>query len=138
RQITSAARKIVHIPRLLYHRRSAVSEECRDVSYPIPDDWCVDIVIPSRNARVLVRCLESVATATVYPRRTFTVIDHSSTGEVSAVARRFRARCVDWRGRPFDYAAMNNEAARGTAAPALLFLNDDISVVAPEWFGALV
>ena len=137
RGLCAAARKIAHVPQVLYHRRGTAREDTRRVRYTIPQGWKVDIIVPSRNAAVLARCLESVASLTRYGDYGFTVIDNSAGEDVAAVARRFNARLVDWRGRPFNYAAMNNEAAAGSHGPALLFLNDDTSVIEPEWLGAM-
>ena len=38
---------------------------------------------------------------------------------------------------PFNFAALNNTAAAGAAAPLLAFVNDDILVVEPHWLRAM-
>ena len=49
-----------------------------------------------------------------------------------------RLRYIDWRNQPFNYSAINNEAARRCDSPLLLFLNDDTSVIASGWLTAMV
>ena len=45
---------------------------------------------------------------------------------------------MDFRRRPFSFSALNNAAARESDAPLLLFLNDDITVITPDWLTAMV
>lgn len=138
RELTPRARGITHVPRVLYHRRGPRDEHARRVRHPVPSGWQVDVLVPSRNAAVLARCLDSVRARTAYRDYSFTVIDNSEEREIPALARRHGARYVDWRGRPFNYSAMNNAAAARSAAPALLFLNDDTTVIEPGWLEAMV
>jgi GT2 family glycosyltransferase len=49
-----------------------------------------------------------------------------------------RVRHIDWRNKPFNYSTINNEAARHSDSPLLLFLNDDTSVISDEWVTAMV
>ena len=46
-------------------------------------------------------------------------------------------RYLDWRNKPFNYSAINNEAARQCESRLLLFLNDDTTVIAPGWLEAM-
>ncbi|HWQ57289.1 MAG TPA: glycosyltransferase [Bryobacteraceae bacterium] len=153
-----AGERIEHLAEVLYHRRGprepapreaieqslpGVSVEvgrapgCWRVRYPIPPNLAVDIIVPSRDAALLDRCLNSVRANTGYTAYGITVIDNSKKG-LEAVAVRHGARHLDWRKRPFNYSAMNNEAALGGTAPLLLFLNDDTTVIDPGWLEAMV
>jgi GT2 family glycosyltransferase len=51
--------------------------------------------------------------------------------------RRQQIRVVDYEG-PFNFARQCNLAARKTVAPFLLFLNDDIVPVTPDWLARLL
>jgi O-antigen biosynthesis protein len=137
RDLAARAHSIVHVPRVLYHRRGPRDEPAQRVRYVVPPGWHVDILVPSRNPAVLARCLESVQARTACRAYSLTVIDNSDGKEVAALAQRFGARYVDWRGRPFNYSAMNNAAAAASEAPALLFLNDDTTVIEPGWLEAM-
>jgi len=108
------------------------------VRYPVPPGTCVEILIPSRNPRLLSACLESLRSHTAFTAYTIAVIDNSEGDAIAALAARYGARHVDWRRRPFNYSAMNNAAAAGSTAPLLLFLNDDITVAGAGWLEALV
>lgn len=153
-----AGERIAHLPEVLYHRRGprdAAPREaierslpgvrveagrapgCWRVRYPVPAKLAVDIVVPSRDAALLDRCLSSVRANTRYTSYGITIIDNSDKG-LEAVAARHGARHLDWRKRPFNYSAMNNEAALGGTAPLLLFLNDDTTVIDPGWLEAMV
>lgn len=154
----AAGEPIAHIPKVLYHARAprepasreaiernlpgARVEEgrapgCWRVRYAVPADAAVDILVPSRDAELLDRCLASLRRETRYRNYGLTVIDNSEKG-LDALAARHGARLVDWRKRPFNYSAMNNAAAAASAAPLLLFLNDDTAVIDPGWLEAMV
>jgi len=159
-RMTRRAANIVHIPQVLYHARSPRPLASREalaaflhdtgasveeglapgswrVRYPLPPDLAVEIIVPSRSPALLERCLASVAATAGGIPYTAAVIDNSASGELAATARRHGARYVDWTGRPFNFSAMNNRAAETSAAPLLLFLNDDTTAMAPGWLGAL-
>ncbi len=152
---TAAGVRVAHIPRVLYHARTRelASREAIERSLPdaraekglAPGCWRVrypsagsqvDVLVPSRDARLIERCLSSVRANTRYPSFGFTIIDNSEGG-LEGVAARYSARLVDWRKRPFNYSAMNNEAALASTAPLLLFLNDDTTVIEPGWMEAM-
>ncbi len=89
------------------------------------------------NARVLHRNLTALAARTDYPDYTVTVIDNSRGAAIRELAARHRVQWFDWRRRPFSFAAMNNAAARAAAAELLVFLNDDVEAIRPDWLAAL-
>ena len=159
-RLSRRAADIVHIPQVLYHARGPRPPASREglaaflhgtgasveeglvpgswrVRYPLPPGLAVEIIVPSRNAALLERCLASVAATAGSVAYTVTVIDNSTAGELAAIARRHGARYVDWTGRPFNFSAMNNRAAETSSAPLLLFLNDDTTATAAGWLAAL-
>ena len=179
-RMSRKARRIVHIPKILYHwrtevysaRRASVSErramessrgaiadhlnaagisarvepgeiEPRwRVRYAIPDRQRVQILIPSARAELLERCLCSLKEATDYPHYEVAVLDNSRSDRIERLVRRRGAspklKYLDLRHRPFNFSALNNEAARQSDAPLLLFLNDDTTVINPGWLTAMV
>lgn len=104
----------------------------------------VDIIIPcGGKVNLLERCMDSIAAKTDYPRYNITVVDNSRGVKVQQFVRDWsrggrKATYVDWRDRPFNFSAMNNDAAKTCKAPLLLFLNDDITVINPDWLSAMV
>jgi GT2 family glycosyltransferase len=107
--------------------------------YPIPSGSRAAILIPSGgNVAALRTCLESLTERTTYRDYEVVLIDNSRGREIDWMARTRGLRCLDWRGRPFNYSAMNNAAARECGAPLLVFLNDDTEVIEPGWLEAMI
>ena len=102
----------------------------------------VSIVIPTRDgADLLRRCVGSVLAKSTYARYELLVADNRSA---DPAARRYLAS-LEREGtarvlrddRPFNFAALNNAAARHAAGELLLFLNNDTEVIEAEWIEAL-
>jgi len=113
------------------------------VRYAIPDNQRVRILIPSAKVEILERCLGSIAQKTNYPDYEIAVLDNSRANRIERFVRRWNVerrplKYVDLRHRPFNFSALNNAAARESDAPLLLFLNDDVTVIAPDWLTAMV
>jgi len=113
------------------------------VRYAIPDNQRVQIQIPSANVELLERCLRSIVQKTGYPDYEIAVLDNSRANRIERFVRRWNIdgrplKYVDFRHRPFNFSALNNAAVRESDAPLLLFLNDDITVITPDWLTAMV
>jgi GT2 family glycosyltransferase len=114
------------------------------VRYAIHNSPRVGILIPSGgDVSALRSCLESLCTRTAYGDFEMLVADNSRHGRVERVVRSWRhnartVRYLDWRRKPFNFSAICNAAVRECDAPLLLFLNDDIEAIAPEWLEAMV
>jgi GT2 family glycosyltransferase/tetratricopeptide (TPR) repeat protein len=100
----------------------------------------VEVIIPSRNqARMLSQCLISIFEKTTYANMRVTVVDNGSTDKEfhrlmeeweNSEPDRFRVIIDD---RPFNYAALNNGAARICEGDYLLFLNNDTQIISETW-----
>ncbi len=113
------------------------------VRYPIAGNPRVSILIPTGGHKNVFRALEEVLEKTDYKNYDILLIDNSRYNRVEEYAARLVARkaplqYLDWRGKPFNFAHMNNEAARTTASPYLLFLNDDTTIITAEWLTAML
>ena len=114
------------------------------VRYAIPEELRVRIIVPcGGKVDLLDRCLKSLVEKTDYPHYEIVVVDNSRATKVETFVRSWsrngrRANHLDFRYRPFNFSAMNNAAARDCDAPLLLFLNDDVSVITPDWLTAMV
>lgn len=133
-----------------YLRRKAPGAEAEEVAacryrvrYPVSGSPRVTILIPTGGNKSVYRALDDVLGKTAYKNYDILLIDNSRSSTVSEYAARLTARKAplqyfDWREKPFNFAHMNNEAARMTQSPYLLFLNDDTSVINADWLGAML
>ncbi len=113
------------------------------VRYLIAGEPRVSILIPTGGNKSVFRALEEVLEKTTYKNYEIVLIDNSRTSRVEEYAGRLTARKApvlyfDWRGKPFNFSRMNNEAVRATASPYILFLNDDTTIISPEWLTAML
>jgi glycosyltransferase involved in cell wall biosynthesis len=104
---------------------------------PVPH---VSIIVPTRDGRLLQRCVDSVLDFTVYPDFEVVVIDNSSRSHdtLSWLQGHDDRLTVLRDERPFNYAAINNHAVNRTAGDIVCLLNDDTEVISGEWLTEMV
>ncbi|MFC7476667.1 glycosyltransferase family 2 protein [Dankookia sp. GCM10030260] len=114
------------------------------VVWPLPDPApLVSVIVPTRDrAGLLATCAEGVLERTDYPAIEFLVVDNGSVEpETLALFDRLRAdprvRILAAPG-PFNYSALNNQAAEMARGEILLLLNNDIEVIEPHWLREMV
>lgn len=113
------------------------------VRYPIPEGSRVSIIIASGgNAEVLQTNLKALFEKTTYRDYEVVVIDNSKQKAIEKLisglnGNRRPLRYIDWRNKPFNYSLINNVAARQCDSSLLLFLNDDTTVIAPDWLESM-
>ena len=114
---------------------------------PEPAQWPrVSIIIPtSAQAPHVLRCLRGLLANTDYPD--FDVLlavantddtDARQVRALRAAARLARVRVLDLGLAAFNYAGVNNAAARVAQGALLLLLNDDVMPAAPDWLRRMV
>jgi GT2 family glycosyltransferase len=114
------------------------------VRYPIQGLPMVDIIMPTGGKMDLLRrAAEEILEKTRYRKFQITLIDNSTKGHVeqyagTLVGNGAPVRYIDWRHKRFNFSLMNNVAVRQSDAPYVLFLNDDMSIVNPEWLSAML
>ena len=177
-EVTSA---IVHLPEVLYHRRSAAGRtrssarvgrdlevgrraledaaarrgvEATVVDHPtVPGSYhfirtpssghLVSAIVPFRDEPALTAaCYRSFIEQPGYDNFELLLVDNDSAlpetrALLEDLARDHRVRLVAAPG-PFDWAAINQEAARKARGELLLFLNNDIEAQSKGWLAALV
>jgi GT2 family glycosyltransferase len=113
------------------------------VVWPLQHRPLVSIVIPNRNAAaVITQCLDGLRNGTSYPDREVVIVDNGSTEP--AVLELYRSLEREGHGvvvpfdRPFNFSAACNAGAAAARGDLLLFLNNDIEVVHPDWLDELV
>jgi len=114
------------------------------VRYALAQAPAVSIVIAAGGkVEVLRDNLTSLFGKTEYGNYEVVVIDNAKHDRIERLVATWPnaprpLRYLDWRNKPFNYSAINNQAARNCASPILLFLNDDTTVIAPGWLDAMV
>jgi GT2 family glycosyltransferase len=109
------------------------------------EDWPgVTAVIPTGGKLSLLRpCLEDLLTRTSYPNFDILLVDNSQGDAVQNLVTELSGtfpnvrRIVDDR-KPFNYSALINSAIPHVNTPLVLMLNDDITVIDPDWLTAMV
>lgn len=100
----------------------------------------VSVIIPNRDKlEFLQPCVESLLEKTTYPNYEVLIVDNGSTDPdlleyyrdlQQTQGERVRILAYD---APFNFSAMNNEAARQARGEYLLLLNNDTQIVQGEW-----
>ena len=113
------------------------------LAWPLPQQPLVSVVIPNRNAAaVFTQCVTGILRRTSYPNRELVIVDNGSTDP--AVLDLYRALERDGDGvvvpfdRPFNFSAASNAGAARARGDLLLFLNNDIEIIEPDWMDELV
>ena len=113
------------------------------VRYALQRPEKIGIIVPTRDhGDDVERCLTSIFSYATYPDFEVLLVDNGSTDPAS-LATFARWSAAEPRVRvlrydvPFNFAAINNYAARHTGATYLLFLNNDTEVLTPDWLEAL-
>jgi GT2 family glycosyltransferase len=142
-------RAIGHIRRVLYRsaqaRRplAAPALALRQDRQPDPVWPEVSIVIPTRDrAKLLAICTQGLKKTTDYPSFNVVIVDNGSTQPAARALlnnlRKDQRFHVLERPEPFNYSKLNNDGARATDAPMLVFLNNDVRMLDPGWLKAIV
>jgi len=115
------------------------------IRYIIHNYQLVSIIIPTKDlGDILDKCLTSIFEKTVYPNYEVILIDNGSKEENTArVITKWeqrqspRFKCYQF-DIPFNYAKINNYAVNQAKGDYLIFLNNDIEVITPDWVDAMV
>jgi GT2 family glycosyltransferase/glycosyltransferase involved in cell wall biosynthesis len=133
-----------HLARQGRSARVAPDGRCIHVSWTFDQAPSASILIPTRHNRELLGpCLTALARSQ-HPSFEVIVIDNGErTPDNEAWYERERRRLhldlqVHWWSEPFNYSAVNNEAARHATGDVLVFLNDDTEARDPQWLAELV
>ena len=113
-----------------------------EARWPIVDPPKVSVIIPTRDGvDLLKRAVAGLVEDTDYPAMEILVVDNlSEKPETLAYLKRLPEqgiRVVPFE-ETFNYSAVCNAGARAATGDLLLFLNNDIEIVSPEWLQAMV
>src|SRR5262249_15571135 len=113
------------------------------VVWPLSRPPLVSIVIPTvNNVAVLRTCVDGLLHHTDYPHIEIILVDNESTDAnvfayYEELARTQRVRVVTYAKR-FNYSEACNIGARAATGEMLLFLNNDIEILKPDWLMEMV
>jgi GT2 family glycosyltransferase len=114
------------------------------VRYDLRDRPAVTLLIPTGGKlKYLETCLESVLTESSYSPFEVLVVDNSEGKDVAGLCASLQARytnlhCRSYGLKPFNYSALNNFGMHFVKTPYVVFLNDDITVIAHDWIEAML
>ncbi|CAN5269068.1 glycosyltransferase family 2 protein [soil metagenome] len=112
------------------------------VIYHLRKQPLVSVIIPNKDhPAMLARCVESLAKSS-YANFELLVVENGSTEPAThayyrELAKQPHVRILEWT-KPFNYAAVNNYAATEAKGELLLFLNNDVEAINPDWLEAMV
>ena len=142
-----SATKGLHLRRLLLVGRSPGHngriDGSRPPSPPVTGAPCATIVIPTRDRVDLLRnCVESLTKSGGRRDWEAVVVDNGSKDPATLeylrrISREPRIRVLDRQG-PFNFSALCNAGAAAAFAPVLVFLNNDVEALAPDWLDLLL
>ncbi|WP_233398535.1 glycosyltransferase family 2 protein [Luteimonas sp. MC1828] len=114
------------------------------VRYAVPDPApLVSIIIPTRDkVELLKACIDSIVEKTTYPAYEIVVVDNQSSQPdaleyLASLGSEPRVRVIAY-DEPFNYSLINNRAAAAARGTVLCLLNNDITVISPDWLEEMV
>lgn len=176
-RLTSAANKVVHIPKLLYLWRSHKNSVSQDINsktyaidagkravrdsikraglnatvesspafptiykinYEIIGNPKVSIIIPNKdNLKLLANCIDSIIKLSTYKNYEIIVMENNSTQDeifeyYTIIDKLPNVRVIYYKDK-FNYSRINNMAVSEASGEYVLFLNNDIEIITPNW-----
>ena len=113
------------------------------VIHPTPNpEPLVSIIIPTRDqVDLLKNCIDSIKEKTTYRNYNFIIVDNNSEQEEThdfLESLKSEGQTVIHSPGPFNFNALNNKAIRLTSASFVCLLNNDITVIEPDWLTEMV
>ncbi len=108
------------------------------VKYPVQQEDLVSIIIPNKDEKeTLEKCLRSIWEQTTYPHYEILIVENNSTSQeifdyYEELKRLHNVTVLTWE-YAFNYSAINNFGVKYAKGKYLLFLNNDVEVITPDW-----
>ena len=108
------------------------------VKYPVQGKPLVSVIIPNKDEKeTLQTCLEMLEKNTGYQNLEIIIVENNSTTDeifryYKELSGNQRVHLLRW-GKEFNYSAINNFAAAHAKGEYLLFLNNDVKSINPDW-----
>jgi GT2 family glycosyltransferase len=109
------------------------------VRYAIRGRPSVAIVIPTRDrVELLRRCIESIEARTTYAECSLVIVDNDSRDPETLRYLEAIPHRVIRDPRPFNYSQLMNAAIEQVEAEHVVLLNNDVTVITPDWLEAML
>lgn len=108
------------------------------VKYPVQGKPLVSVIIPNKDEKeTLQTCLEMLEKNTGYQNFEIIIVENNSTTDeifryYKELSGNRKIHLLRW-GKGFNYSAINNFAAAHAKGEYLLFLNNDVKSINPDW-----
>ena len=113
------------------------------VKYPVQGKPLVAVIIPNKDEKeTLQTCMEMLNNNTSYQNFEIIIIENNSTTDeifryYKELSKDPRIHLLRW-GKEFNYSAINNFGVAHAKGEYLLFLNNDIKSINPDWMEELL
>ncbi len=113
------------------------------VNWPVLAEPLVSLVIPTKNARQLVKaCIESILEKTIYQNYEILLVDNGSDEQESLhyfqeLNNHPKIRVLKYPGE-FNYSAINNFGVKHASGEIVGLINNDIEVIEAHWLTSMV
>ena len=113
------------------------------VKYPVQGKPLVSVIIPNKDEKeTLQTCMEMLNNNTSYQNFEIIIIENNSTTDeifryYKELSKDPRIHLLRW-GKEFNYSAINNCGVAHAKGEYLLFLNNDIKSINPDWMEELL
>ena len=108
------------------------------VKYPVQGKPLVSVIIPNKDEKeTLQTCLEMLEKNTGYQNFEIIIVENKSTTDeifryYKELSGNRKIHLLRW-GKEFNYSAINNFAVAHAKGEYLLFLNNDVKSINPDW-----
>jgi GT2 family glycosyltransferase len=109
------------------------------VIYELTERPLVSIIIPNKdNASLLRNCLSSIMEKSTYNNYEIIIVENNSTDNATEnlykeLKRYDNIHIVKWEGKEFNFSEICNTGFRNANGKQLIFLNNDIEIITPNW-----
>ena len=113
------------------------------VKYEVEGTPLISIIIPNKDEREsLKKCIDSIEKKSTYENYEILIVENNSNSKeifeyYKELSDNPKIRLLKWK-EGFNYSAINNFAAKKAKGEYLLFLNNDMEVIAPDWMEELL
>ncbi len=109
------------------------------IQYELEERPLISIIIPNKDLQYLEKCICSIETLSTYKNYEIIVVENNSSQSKTfryyeKLPEMFDNVKVVYSGcKGFNYSKINNEGAKHANGKYLLFLNNDMEVITPDW-----